>query len=125
MLNAMPFAFGCPTLVLAQSNRESQKDKHFKLPHLDGLKGTSELESAARAVVSLWMPARSEGYKANIDAITLDGIDYLVTDDMVIVGIMKQKHNPYPIIKPCRIDFTKMEFDNAYVQAQEHYANED
>ena len=98
MLTAMSFAFpNCPLVVLAQSNRDSQKDKKFKIPYLDGLKGTSDLESAARAVLSLWIPARSEGYAVG-DIIKIGMDQYLVTDDLMVMGIMKQKNAPYPVL---------------------------
>ena len=87
MLTAMSFAFpNCPLVVLAQSNRDSQKEEKFKLPYLDGLKGTSDLESAARAVLSLWIPARSEGYAVG-DIIKIGMDQYLVTDDLMVMGI--------------------------------------
>ena len=115
MLTALSFAFpNCPLVVLAQSNRDSQKEKKFKLPYLDGLKGTSDLESAARFVLSLWIPARSEGYKAGIDDIKIGKDYYLVTDDLMVMGVMKQKYAAYPVLAATKIDWENYEVKTPY-----------
>lgn len=112
-LNAMSFAFNCPLVVLAQSNRESVKDKSFKLPPLSGLKGTGKLEEDARFVLSLWMPARSPDRYSIGDTVKVGHGSYLVTDNLLVMGVMKQKFNAYPVITANYIDFERLKLNHA------------
>jgi replicative DNA helicase len=89
----MALAFRCPVILGCQAGR-GVKERQWRLPQLDDGQETSNLEQSADKFVSVWMP------KNDYPNQTIDGPTgpIMVTNNMLIIGIMKQKFGPAPVI---------------------------
>ena len=103
-LTLFPAAFHCPVIVATQSARDAEKQDGLKVPQLHHLANTADLERAARNVLSLWIPLNSPGYTYGDAIDTKDGA-VIVDENVMFFGIMKQKDNAPPPIKPGVLDW--------------------
>lgn len=88
----MALAFRCPVMLGCQAGR-GVKERAWRLPQLDDGQETSNLEQSADKFISVWMP------KNDFPGQTIpgpDGKEIQVTDNLLVIGIMKQKFGPAP-----------------------------
>lgn len=98
----MALAMGCPVVLGIQAHRDVD-NRAWKLPLMgDGME-TSNIEHTADKMISLWMPKTTDPVGS-----TLHGIDDLtVTDNLLILGVMKQKLGPAGFWRSLYVDPTK------------------
>jgi len=104
MATDMGIAFHSPLLLGTQAGRQiMEKSRTWKLPQLHDAQETSNIEQSASAFLSVWMPVKSEtlGTTLQVGDITIK-----VTENLLILGLLKQKDGPAPATFPYRIDFT-------------------
>jgi replicative DNA helicase len=90
----MALAFRCPVILGCQAGR-GVKERTWRLPQLDDGQETSNLEQSADKFISVWMP------KNDFPGQTIQGPggkEITVTDNLLIIGIMKQKFGPAPLV---------------------------
>ena len=89
---------GCPVVVGCQAGRQVM-DREFKLPEIGDGQETSRIEQDADKVLSLWYPCKSEPLGS-----TLPVLDVPVTDDLMIMGVRKQRRAASGTVFPLRFD---------------------
>lgn len=90
----MALAFRCPVLLGCQAGR-GVKERAWRLPQLDDGQETSNLEQSADKFISVWMPKNDFPNQT----ITGPGNSAItVTDNLLILGVMKQKFGPAPLV---------------------------
>ena len=85
---------GCPVVLGVQAGRQVL-DRDYKLPRLEDGMETANIEQSSDKVISLWYPIKTE---EKGDMIKNDNIQ--VTENILIVGIMKQKMGIAPVSMP-------------------------
>jgi len=105
MLQDIALGCGAPLLLGCQTSRSSKK-RDNKMPALQDLLETSNLEQSARTVISCYMPGKEDYRVGELWGI---GKGYTVTDDLIMLSILKQK-GPCPKHIPMRINYEKMNF---------------
>ena len=100
-------AMGCPVLLGCQAHRRVL-ERDWKLPRMSDGEETSSIEHTADKILSLWYPKMSE------DTVTLGNTGIEITDNLMIVGIMKQRYARaglwYPLhFRPEINEFASME----------------
>ena len=90
----MALAFGCPVILGSQAKRDV-RSRTWKLPQTDDGQETSNLEQSADSLLSVWMPKQDypEGQKIEYGKDVFE-----VNDNLLILGVMKQKFGPAPRI---------------------------
>jgi len=101
---------GAPVVVGCQAGRQIL-DRRFKLPEIGDGQESSRIEQDADKVLALWYPSKTEDAGDTIDAMGLT-----VTDDLMVMGVRKQRHGPSGATFPVRFDpghntFTAWEVD--------------
>lgn len=96
----MAIQLGCPVILGVQAGRKLT-DRGNKLPRIDDGQETSNIEQTSDKMLSLWYPIKTE---APDDMISINGHDILVTKNVLICGVMKQKMGPAPTIVPLYVD---------------------
>lgn len=81
-------AMGCPVLLGCQAKREVL-ERDWKLPRMSDGEETSAIEHTADKVISLWYPKMTEDTD---EPLGNTGID--ITNQLMIVGLMKQRYGP-------------------------------
>lgn len=98
MLDSIAQGFGCPLLLLSQSNRTPDEQK--RVPQKSDLQETSRLEQAARTVIVVYRPHLHHNKGTFWE---YAGQSILIEDDKyVLLGIQKQKYkeaNVYRLFK--------------------------
>lgn len=95
----MALSMGCPVVLGIQAHRDVDK-REWKLPTMgDGME-TSNIEHTADKMLSLWMPKTTE--EVGNDLVNAPGLK--VTDNLLIVGVMKQKFGPAGWWKPVHVE---------------------
>lgn len=89
---------GCPVVLGVQASR-SVLDRDYKLPRLDDGLETSNIEQSSDKVLSLWYPIKTEEPGV---LITQDRV--AVSENLLIVGILKQKMGVAPVTLPLYVD---------------------
>jgi len=93
----MALALGCPVVLGVQAHR-SVDDRAWKLPHMgDGME-SSNIEHTADKMLSLWMPKTTEP----TNSVVANGL--AVSDNLLIMGVMKQKLGPAGFWKPLYVE---------------------
>jgi replicative DNA helicase len=87
-----------PVVVGCQAGRQVMERK-FKLPEIGDGQESSRIEQDADKVLALWYPSKTEHIGDHIDA-----LDMSVTEDLMIMGIRKQRHGPSGATFPLRFD---------------------
>jgi replicative DNA helicase len=89
---------GAPVIVAAQSGRQVLT-RDFKLPEIGDAQESSRIEQDADKVLSIWYTPKTEVPGRHIPELGLD-----VADDLLILGIRKQRHAPSGQIMPLSFD---------------------
>ena len=95
---------GCPVVVGCQAGRQVMERK-FKLPEIGDGQETSRIEQDADKVLSMWFVSKSEPLGSHIDELDLD-----VTNDLMVMGVRKQRHFESGRIFPLRFDAPRNTF---------------
>ncbi len=93
--------FGCPVVLGVQASR-GILSREFKLPRLDDGLETSNIEQSSDKAISLWYPMKTEELGVMIDAVGVP-----VTENLLIVGLLKQKLGLAPVILPLHLDASR------------------
>ncbi len=99
----MALAFHTPVMLGSQSGRKVQS-RQWRLPQKDDGQETSNLEQSSDSMLSVWMPKND--YPAG-ESVVYGDKSYLVTDDLLILGVMKQKFGIAPKIFGFRVNAAK------------------
>ncbi len=89
----LAFKRGCPVITGAQSNRVSN-DRTWKLPQAWDCMESSAIEQYAQVLLSLWMPGRTEAHERPLKGPDGKDTDVNVSDNLLVMGITKQKRGP-------------------------------
>ena len=81
---------GCPAIVGAQSRREVD-DREFKIPTQRDAQWASSIEQATDKFFGLWRPWLTDRGK---DPIKIDGTEYPITENLLIMEMSKQRFGP-------------------------------
>jgi replicative DNA helicase len=84
----MALALGCPVVLGVQAAR-STDDRRWKLPQMGDQMESSNIEHTADKMLSVWMPKTSEEIGS-----WLPGTELQVSDNLLILGLVKQKMGP-------------------------------
>lgn len=90
----MALAYNCPVMLGTQAGRQT-KSRQWRLPQTDDGQETSNLEQSADSLLSVWMPKND--YAPN-HIIEYGDKVFTVNDNLLILGVMKQKFGPAPRI---------------------------
>jgi replicative DNA helicase len=96
----MALAFHCPVMLGSQAGRQV-KDRNWKLPQVSDGQETSNLEQSSDKFISLWMPKNDF---ARGETIEYGNQWFTITDNLLILGIMKQKFGPAPRILQLHVE---------------------
>lgn len=88
----MALALHVPVILGAQAGRQV-KGGMWRLPQVDDGQETSNLEQSADSFISVWMPKNDYPTGQRIE---YGKVTYEVTDNLLILGVMKQKFGPAP-----------------------------
>ena len=84
---------GCPAAVAVQAGRDVDK-RDNKIPTMQDAQWSSSIEQAADKFFSLWRPWLTEPHidsYGNPAVVTLDNQDYTVTQELLIMSMLKQR----------------------------------
>jgi replicative DNA helicase len=87
-----------PVVVGCQAGRELL-NRQFKLPMIGDGQESSRIEQDADKVLALWYPSKTEHIGSHIDVLNVD-----VTEDLMVMGVLKQRHGPSGSVFPLRFD---------------------
>ena len=94
----LALSFSCPVIIGTQSGRQVLERK-WKLPQISDGQETSNLEQSADKFISLWMPKTSEPPDSMVGVPAIP-----VTDNLLYVGLLKQKFGPAPRIYALHVE---------------------
>lgn len=89
---------GCPVVAGSQAGRQVLA-REFMLPEIGDGQESSRQEQDADKVISLWYPCKTKMIGERIDELALD-----VTEDLMVMGIRKQRHAASGQVFPVRFD---------------------
>jgi len=92
-------AFSCPVLLGSQAGRQV-KTRAWRLPQPDDGQETSNLEQSADSLLSVWMP--KQDYPPG-HTISWGSSEYQVSDNLLVLGVLKQKFGSAPHILPLHV----------------------
>ena len=95
----LALAFGAPVILGTQSKRDV-KSRKWMLPQPADGQETSNLEQSADSLLSVWMP--KQDYPTG-HILQYGDDSYCVSDNLLILGILKQKLGPAPRIIPLHV----------------------
>jgi hypothetical protein len=95
----MALAYHVPVMLGSQAKRIS-KERAWRLPQIDDGQETSNLEQSADSLLSVWMPKQDypEGKPIEYGSLQL-----VVTPNLLLVGILKQRFGVAPKIIPLHV----------------------
>jgi replicative DNA helicase len=92
----MALAFHVPVMLGSQAGRQvNSRNVGWRLPQIDDGQETSNLEQSADSFLSVWMPKND--YPTG-QVLEYGDKSYTVNDNLLILGILKQKFGPSPRI---------------------------
>lgn len=94
----MALAMGCPVVLGVQAGRQVD-GREWKLPQMGDQQESSNVEQTADKMLSLWYPSRSLRKGVEIQTTGL-----FVTDNLLILGLVKQRLGPAGMWWPLHID---------------------
>jgi len=98
----LPYNFRIPTILVSQSKRDVYS-REWGLPDLDDGQETSNLEQSSDRYISVW----KVGQRHPIGHPVIRGKQaWLTTDDLFILGLMKNKQGRAPVVYGLRMDWT-------------------
>ena len=92
----------CPVIVGCQAGRQVL-GRDVKLPEIGDGQETSKIEQSADKVMALWYPCKTERDGAEV-------LGEVVTEELMIMGIRKQRHAPSGQVFPVRFDAARNTF---------------
>lgn len=92
----------CPVIVGCQAGRQVL-GRDMKLPEIGDGQETSKIEQSADKVLSLWYPCKTEPEGSDV-------LGEMVTPELMIMGIRKQRHAPSGQVFPVRFDAARNTF---------------
>jgi len=110
----MALAMGCPVIVGVQASR-SVDERKWKLPSMRDGQETSNIEQASDKMLSVWMPKTSEQENTALQY-TYNHKDVLVTENLLVLGLLKQKLGPAGMWWPLYVDPTRNEIGAMQVE---------
>lgn len=81
----MALAMGCPVIMGVQASR-AVDDREWKLPRMADAQESSSIEQVSDKMLSVWYPART-----NMRGSTIPDTEMVVTDNLLLIGLIKQK----------------------------------
>lgn len=99
----MAIAFNAPVILGTQAGRALMNHSGLKLPQMHHAMETSNIEQSSNAFFSLCLPVKTESLHSNVD---FAGESFYVTEDLLVVGLLKQKRGPAPKYFAFRIDYS-------------------
>jgi len=96
---AKDMAIRCPVILLSQAGRQV-RSRSWQLPDLDDAQETSNTEQSAQHYYSVWMPKQT-----GRPTIVVNDLEYKITDNLLVLGILKQTMGPAPVLKVYNIGF--------------------
>jgi len=89
----------CPVVLGVQAGRQCLT-REWKLPEIGDGQETSRIEQAADKVLALWLPGRTEPLRS-----TLPQTGWPVVDNLLVLGIRKQRFGQSGNMLPLYVDF--------------------
>ena len=102
MAKDMAIAFGCPVLLGTQAGRTVMSQPGVKLPQMHHAMETSNIEQSSNAFFSLCIPAKTEMLN---DSVEFMGRNFVVKQELLFAGLLKQKRGPAPAYFAFHIDY--------------------
>ena len=94
----MALAMGCPVVLGVQAGRQVD-GREWKLPQMGDQQESSNVEQTADKMLSLWYPSRSLRTGTEIQT-----TDLFVEDNLLILGLVKQRLGPAGMWWPLYVD---------------------
>lgn len=95
----MALAYHAPVMLGTQAGRQV-KERKWRLPQVEDGQETSNLEQSADSLVSVWMPKNDYPAGTPID---YGDVSLTVSDNLLVLGVLKQKFGPSPRILPLHV----------------------
>jgi len=92
------FQAGCPVVLCTQARREVDTYS-VPIPTMGDSQWSSNAEQSADKFFSLWMPKNTHAGKR----IDLGGSQIAVTDNLLVLSLMKQKFGKFPMMFPMHV----------------------
>lgn len=101
----MAIAFNVPVILGTQAGRAlvSAGGKGPKVPQMYHAQETSNIEQSSSAFFSLCLPIKTEMPDSEIE---FAGMNFKVTENLLIAGLLKQKRGPAPRYYAFHVDFS-------------------
>lgn len=87
----LALSLGCPVVMLAQANRRADDRDNWRMPHMADAMESAAIEQYSDKVFGVFMP-KVEGKSTLIKE--PDGTVQEVTDNLLYLGLLKQKNGP-------------------------------
>lgn len=94
----------CPVVVTCQASRDVL-NRSFKLPDIGDGQETSRIEQDADKLLAMWYVSKTEAIGTSIEH-----VDVPAAEDMVVMGIRKQRHAASGQVFPIRFDAARNTF---------------
>jgi len=95
----MSLAIGVPVMLGCQAKRDVKR-RVWKMPQQDDAQETSNFEQTCDKLISLWMPKNDEAIDSEGDK---GELDWVVTDNLLLLMIAKQRFGPAPRLFQCHV----------------------
>lgn len=105
LIQDMAIAFNTPVMYGTQASRKCLARK-WKMPSMIDAAETSRIEQTASAFLSVYLPHKTEPNGSKIKAL---GQEFTVTDNLLFLGLLKQKNGKAPSVKAYHIDYSTNE----------------
>lgn len=119
-------SFGCTTLLGVQAKREVS-DRDLKIPRQSDAQESSNVEQTSDKIISLWYPWKTEKVNSTVKTMRMDPKlvsseksakytqeTWKVTENLLLVGIPKQKMGPIVEAVPVYINPAKNQYANMF-----------
>lgn len=113
----MAIAFGAPVLLGTQAGRKSQDLAVPRLPQVEHAQETSNIEQSAGKFFSLCLPHKTMTIGEPFD---FAGGSFKVTENLLLIGLLKQKKGPAPKYFAFHVDWTTHELTPYKAQDLRH-----
>lgn len=101
----MALATGAPVLLGCQAKQEVM-DRRVKLPRINDGMETSNVMHSSDKIISLWRPVVTDGQGASFE---MGGKQMSASEELLIMGLSKQRFGKVGDWWPLRVDFAKNE----------------
>lgn len=109
----MALHLGCPVILGVQAGRQVN-ERGWKLPLMGDGQESSNIEHAADKMLSVWYPCITDPVGSTLPAPKGLGVDLEVTQNLFVVGLVKQRMGPanrvgFMYVDPAHNDIAPME----------------